>query len=498
MKHKASRKRFPILALALAAVALALLALACEEEEEEAATPTPTVTPTEEATPIEATPTPTPAALKPGAAGISSNPRDVRGLEGVLTLDDGLAIFKQRPASDDRTGVTSDSLKLCISSALTGPFASFFVPGLEQVTELVDRLNEIPGGIHGRQIELLTRDDQYRPDLAVDVWNDLVMSEGCFASFGPSGTPTLNSTIDFLRANKIPTIQSQTGTTQFCEPTDSLMFCTALPPYLTEGKAMGEYVLGQQPDAKVAIIYQDDDFGNALLAGARAGVPQAQIVAEIAYAFGTPDLTPHALQAEESGADYLLILAIVPTPQIVKTLRETVGSDMKVVAEYASITSVATKDTAGSQNFDGTAGFVAMRDPEATDTATVKYKALLEETGIGTGHLWQISVWQIEMLVRALEMAGPDLTREGLIEAMELGFDGSWKCSTCLSPTIYGPQDHWATETLQAVMWSHAQQKYLRPDDVTSHETSEGKGIRGNFPGYECSAELPCPWGEEG
>ncbi len=478
--------------LALAAGLAALLALACEEEEEARPTPTPAVTPVE-----EATPTPTPAKLGPGAAGIPSNLRGVRGLEGVLTLDDGLAIWKERPAGEDRTGVTKDSLKLCNSSALTGLYAPFYVPGVQQLEELINRINEVPGGIHGRKIDLVVRDDQARPDIAVAAWNELVETERCFASFGTSTTPTLTAVVDFLRANQLPTISTSTGTTGFCEPTDPLMFCTNLPPYLIEGKAMGEYILSQKPDAKVAIIYQNDDFGKTLLEGARAAVPQAQIAAEIAYEFGTPDVTPLARQAEESGADYLMLLAIAPAPQIIKALRETVGSDMKVVVEYAVITSVAWKDAAGSQNFDGTVGFVAMRDPEAPDPATTKHKALLEETGIGTGHLWQLDIFLIEMLVRALELAGPDLTREGLIEALEIGFDGSWQCSVCLGPTIYSSQDHWAMETLQPVMWSHTEQKYLRVGDVVSYETSQGKGIRGNFPGYECQPGT-CPWKEGG
>src|SRR3990170_1366633 len=114
--------------LVIVAAVVAFLALACEEEEE-AATPTPAATPG------------TPTALKPGAAGIASKPRQVRGLEGILTLDDGLAIFKERPAGEDRTGVTEDTIKLGRATGLTGYLGAYefgWGPIMEAIIELVN------------------------------------------------------------------------------------------------------------------------------------------------------------------------------------------------------------------------------------------------------------------------------------------------------------------------------------------------------------------------
>jgi branched-chain amino acid transport system substrate-binding protein len=424
---------------------VALLALACEDEEEDEATPTPPVaeTPTEAATPTEeATPgvTPTEAPLGPGAAGIPSNPRDVRGLEGVLVLDDGLAVFKERPADEDRTGVTEDSIKICESSALSGPIAALFVPGLKERDEFINRINEVSGGIHGREIELVRRDDQYNPAVAVDAWKQLVEGDECFAGYGMSGTPPLLANIDFFRQEGFPSIQAQTGATLFCEPTDPLTFCTSVPPYLTEGKAMGDYIMDEQPDATVAAIYDNNDFGLTLLEGVKAAVPEDQLVAEIAFEPGTPDPTPMMLEAVESGADFLAILTNAPVPQIVKGLRETAGSDMKVVVEFTSISLGALKDAAGSENFDGTVGFSIYKDSLGTDPAVTKYRAIREELEVPTGGI--PAGFSIELLVRALELAGPDPTREGLIEAMQVGFDGSWTCSMCLDYASYqvGPR----------------------------------------------------------
>jgi len=328
--------------------------------------------------------------------------------------------------------------------------------------------------------------------VAVTVWKEMVEVDQCFASYGMSGAAQLAANVDYLKSKKVPSIQAQTGDTRYCEPTDKLLFCTGVPSFLVEGKAMGEYILSQKRDAKVAVIYDTvAGFGPVLLQGVKAAIPASQIVKEIAYEAGTPDVTPLARTAAESGAEYLAILSNAPVPGLVKALRETIGSQMKVVVEFTAISLASIKNAAGSQNFDGTVGYAIYTDLEGADPAASKWRALLQEIGVPTTII--PPGFAIEYLVRALELAGPDLTREGLIEAVERGFDGSWKCSSCLGPTIFGPQDHWALETMQVNKWDHAQQKYVRIGPVVSYETSQGKGIRGNFPEYQCQPAT-CPW----
>ena len=105
----------------------------------------------------------------------------------------------------------------------------------------------------------------------------------------------------------------------------------------------------------------------------------------------------------------------------------------------------------------------------------------------------------LETLVRALEIAGPDLTREGMAEAMCLAIDGTWLCSLCGFHVIYTPEDPYADEAAQPVRWNHAQQKYEILGPLKTYETSKGTSVIGNMLGFECqppSAEHPqgtCP-----
>jgi hypothetical protein len=83
-------------------------------------------------------------------------------------------------------------------------------------------------------------------------------------------------------------------------------------------------------------------------------------------------------------------------------------------------------------------------------------------------------------LLRALEFAGPDLTRQGLQQAMENGFDGSWKCATCVAPTVYSPTSHWTIEALQPVKWSAALNRFTPNGKLVGFQGQSGTIIEGN------------------
>jgi hypothetical protein len=91
----------------------------------------------------------------------------------------------------------------------------------------------------------------------------------------------------------------------------------------------------------------------------------------------------------------------------------------------------------------------------------------------------------LTLVLAALGLAGPDRTREGLLEAINFGFDGSWTCSICPTPTMLGPNDHWLYEDWTMTHWNNAEKRYETFSEV-SHETNEGLRLRGNFSGVEC------------
>jgi len=472
----------PLLVLAGLLLLAVPLGLACGEEE--APSPTP-------ALPLR---TATEARPAPGAAGIPSNPRPVRGLEGILELDDGLAIFKERPADEDRTGVTDDVIRLGRIADLSGPLAAYEPFWGETLRVLIDRINEA-GGIHGRRIELITYDHKSNPAVAVEVTKRLVEQDRVFALFFNIGSPAHAAVHDYHVQKKVPYIFYFDGSTTGMEPETSSYDINGQNPDILGGVAMVDALFDIDPNAHPMLVYANFPASQA----GREGILYAmnrlgkELVGEISHDFTQVDLTAIAQQVANSGADWVIYHgSIVQAISLVKTLRE-LGSDMRVF-QWGW---VPTGDPGTDQLFDGTYQVSFFCSEFACPEREVyqKLRAVAEEEGIPYNpFLSAQALMVVEYLVRALELAGPDLTREGLIEAIELGFDGSFQCSVCVAPAIMGPQDHWANEDFIVLRWDAEAQRFETLGQV-DYETSRGRGIRGNVPGYPCRPET-CPWQE--
>ncbi len=474
-------RRLVLAAMVVLLGALVPLALACEEEE--APTPIPT-------------PTPTGARLGPGAAGIPSNPRPVRGLEGILVLDNGLAIFKERPAQEDRTGVTDTSIKLGrwagASSPLISIYESIWEPTLQA---LIRRVNEA-GGIHGRRLELITRDDQYNPAVTVQVVRELVEKDQVFAVFMGVGNAPHQAVREYLTAKGVPDLWVFDGSTQGLEPvTTARNVFPGIVADMLEGIVTAEAIMAEHPRGRVAVIYQHDPLGAEYIQAFRSIVKArgGTIVAEIGFDVTATDMTPFVRQALATNPDALAFYGTFTTAlSTVRAVKE-LGANVPIYQRGA----LPDRGDMGKL-LDGVAhsGQAKTLLSHPDDKTLLALKAIAQEEGIPFHDiLTGIAYRSFEHLVRALLLAGPDLTRQGLIEAIELGFDGSWTCSLCLGPTILSPYDHWSFEYSDYRRWDHDTLRWEQILPITSFETSQGRGIRGNVEGYECRP-AQCPWRE--
>ncbi|HXG43092.1 MAG TPA: ABC transporter substrate-binding protein [Dehalococcoidia bacterium] len=466
------------LVIGLAGLVL-LLGQGCEEEEEG----TPTATGTPAAT----------QRLRPGAAGIPSNPRQVRGLEGVLTLDDGLAIFRERPASEDRTGVTPTTIRIGRWSGISNPAISGYLSLIDpMLNALVRRINEA-GGIHGRRIELITRDDQYNPSVTVQVVRELVERDRVFAVAMGFGTATHQAVMEYLTSQGVPDIWVFYGSAVGLEPEPRRNVYPGLVPDIMEGLATAEAVMKEHPRGRVSVIYQNDPLGQEFLQAFRSAIRSrgGTIAAEVGFDVTATDMASYVQQALNASPNavvyYGSLAAGLGTLRAVKERNPNMPIyERGVLPSPGDI----------GRLMDGVAFSVQIKSDfsHPGEPALEKLKAVAREEGI-TYHpyLTPLALRAIEGLVRSLEMAGPDLTRQGLLEAMENGFDGSWTCSVCLGPTVLSAQDHWPFETMGFVRWRDQTQSLDWVLPPTSFETSEGRGIRGNVEGYECRPTT-CPW----
>ena len=433
----------------------------------------------------------------PGSAGIASHKIALAGLNDV-EIDEGWAMFAHRDASEKRTGVTDDSIKICRPVSLTGAGA---VWGSTNTVfqEEIKRLNDA-GGIFGRKIDLVIKDDASSPAQAAQVVHELIEQEGCFMIFAAPGTGIHNSFLPYLTENNVPDFNAFVGGVYIGEP-GVPNATSGSASGLLAGFVLGSYIYDQNPNAKVAIIYQDDDTGRGQLHSlqAAAAAHGAQLVATQSFQPAPADLSSEVQAIVDSGATDLYAYAIgADWPKIAIALRDNAGSDIRLFDPGGQ--SVSSADLLGDR-INGLVSAVNEAYPyTATGNAAVQAVNQLVTGAGGTVGGFAVLYGQtgIENLFRALACAGPDLTRESFIEAVNGGcFDGSWKCSVCLGPAVITPEDRWMAETYMFQQWDSAAKSWKQIKEPKSFETSFGDSVRGNIEGYKCSDSLPCPWKDQ-
>ncbi len=432
---------------------------------------------------------------KCGPAGIASDPRSVAGL---FTINDCIALSKTRPAGDDRTGVTKDTIVIGRSSPHTGGMAQW-LPTAQTMQKVVDAVNQA-GGVFGRKIKLIDLDNAGTPARGTDVAKQLVEQDKVFATFGNLCVACELATYKYYASKGVPDIFLFANGPWVAEPTITTMFGGGQAA-LEDGLALGTYVGKQKPGGKVSVVYQDDAYGQPLLAGFKVGLAQASSSATIAKTItyniaNASDLSSQAQEAASTHPDYVAFLgtAIVP---FIKALRETAGYTGPVVIAQSSASS-SNAVAAGTQNFNNVTADLGIYTTHQLDEAAVAAaKTWAQQNGLAFNTYVLDGIAWTQMLVHSLELAGPDLTRQGLVDAMQTGFSvqSSWKCSLCVGPIVFGAQDHWAIETVQMVHWDSSAKGFVPVPGMTpiDMETSKGHGIRGNIPGYPCAADT-CPW----
>jgi branched-chain amino acid transport system substrate-binding protein len=183
-------------------------------------------------------------------------------------------------------------------------------------------LNE-RGGVNGRKITFISFDDAYSPPKTVERVRELVEQEQVLAIFGIIGTPTSASVQRYLNERKVPQLFIQSGAPRFADPKEYPWTMPITPGYDDEARVDARYVLETKPEAKVGVLYQNDDFGKAYLAGFKQGLgDRAAKMIVLAASYESTDTTVNSqiVTLQASGADVLFTAAI--PKMAVQTIRK--------------------------------------------------------------------------------------------------------------------------------------------------------------------------------
>ena len=216
------------------------------------------------------------------------------------------------PAQAAEVGVSSSEIKLGMTVPMTGAASLGYnkIPGAAQA--YFDYLNE-NGGVYGRKIRLIVKDDKYVPTEAVAKANDLILKDKVMALFVPLGTANNRAVAAAVNPAKlgVPVLFLNTGFSGFADLKKYPTHYMVLPSYVMEAKIMGEYIKANFADKKIGLLYQDDDFGVDALAGFKtAGI---NFAVKVPYASGSQGAAAAAgwiTKFKAAEADVVILFAV--------------------------------------------------------------------------------------------------------------------------------------------------------------------------------------------
>ena len=208
-------------------------------------------------------------------------------------------------------GAGDTEIKIGNTMPYSGPASSYGVIGKSEAAYFA-MINE-QGGIKSRKINFISRDDGYSPPKAIEQVRKMVEEDEVLLLFQTLGTPSNTAIQGYLNDNKVPQLFVATGADKWNDPKNHPWTMGWQPSYRIEARIYAHYILKTQPDAKIAVLYQNDDFGKDYLIGLREGLSDKAdklIVASQSYETTDPSVDPQILLLQGSGANVLLTAAI--------------------------------------------------------------------------------------------------------------------------------------------------------------------------------------------
>jgi branched-chain amino acid transport system substrate-binding protein len=322
------------------------------------------------------------------------------------------------------TGATDTEIKIGQTVPFSGPASSYATIGTTQAA-YVKMIND-QGGINGRQINLIQYDSAYSAPKTVEQVRKLVESDEVLFTFQILGTPPNAAVQKYLNARKVPQLFASAGASRFTDPKNFPWTMGYNPNYLVEGSIYGQYILKNYPNAKVGILYQNDDLGKDYLHGIKAGLGDkatTMIVAETPYEISDPTVDSQILKIRDAGAD-LFFSASTPkqAAQAIKKNFELGWHPVHIVDINA--TSVgAVMQPAGLEASKGVISVAYTKDPlDSTwkDDAGMKryfdFMAKYYPDGDKNSTFNTYGYSTAQLLVYTLKQCGDDLTRENIMK----------------------------------------------------------------------------------
>ena len=340
-------------------------------------------------------------------------------LKSILAMS-VLALAASHAAAQSQ-GVSKNEILIGSIQDLSGPIAAYGKQTRNGMLLRIEELNEQAGGIHGRKIRLQVEDSQYDPKKAVLAAQKLVNQDKIFAMVAHIGTTNNLATMPIQFEKNVPNIFPITASRQMFEPFHKLKFATG-PTYFDQMRIFVPKVAKEKGSQKVCSISQDDDFGAEVVAGAEAGLKTMNmaLVEKTTFKPAATDFSSQVARMKAAGCDMVVMGGIVrETIGPIAESRKT-GFNPVFLSSQAGYTDLIHK--LGRQAMDGLYATMSVQIPYLDDASqplrfwATKYQTKFNEEPT----VFAIYGYQaMETLINAAQKAGPNLTTDSFVKAME-------------------------------------------------------------------------------
>jgi len=321
------------------------------------------------------------------------------------------------------TGANDKEIKIGNTNPYSGPASAYGQIG-KAIAAYFKMVND-QGGVNGRKIDFVSYDDSYSPPKTVEMARKLVEQDQVLFLFQTLGTPSNTAIHKYMNTMKVPQLNVATGATKWNDPKNFKWTMGWQPNYQTEGRIYAKHIMATRPNAKVGILYQNDDYGKDYLKGMEDGFgAQASkyIVAKVSYEVSDPTVDSQIVQLQASGADTFFNIT---TPKFAaQAIRKAYDIGWKPV-QYLNNVSISVGSVLTPAGLDKSVGLITaayLKEPTdarwANDKGLEPFRAFMKKYMPDANIADNFNIYGYTVgttLVAALKQCGDDLTRENVM-----------------------------------------------------------------------------------
>jgi branched-chain amino acid transport system substrate-binding protein len=323
----------------------------------------------------------------------------------------------------DTPGVTATEIKIGNTSPYSGPASTYGVLGKLE-SAFFGMVNE-QGGVSGHKINYISLDDTYSPPKTLEQTRRLVEEDNVAFTFATLGTPTNSAVVRYMNQKKVPHLFLATGADKWGDYKDYPWTIGWQPSYRTEAQIYAKYILKEKPNAKIAMLYQNDDFGKDYFLGFKdvLGDKFDKMVVTATYEATDPTADSQLQILQSSGADVLMVAALPKmSAQAIRKVHDLAWKPMFIMSNV-SISVGAVMNPAGPENGIGIISGAFVKDPSdptwANDAGMTEWRVFMNKYMPGadqSDNNYVVAYGFSKTILQVLKQCGNDFSRENIMK----------------------------------------------------------------------------------